>query len=73
MMRNKLNIGTSIKCKYRRLFICNAYKLKKSIEKMIILKYKTLIRNKDIENIDKGMYKFIKVYLQMNKYLKRNM
>ena len=30
---------------------------------MTILKYKTQIKNKDIENIDTWMYKFIKVYL----------
>ena len=30
---------------------------------MTILKFKTLIKNKDIENIDTWMYKFIKVYL----------
>ena len=29
---------------------------------MTILKYKTWIEYKDIENIDTGMYKFFKVY-----------
>ena len=28
MIRNKMNIGTKIKCKSRRFIICNAYKLK---------------------------------------------
>ena len=32
------------------------------LKKMTILKYKTWIEYKDIENIDTGMYKFIKVY-----------
>ena len=73
MIRNKMNIGTKIKCKSRRFIICNVYKLKiNQLKKMTILKYKTQIKNKDIKK-DKGQYKFIKVYLQMNKYLKRNM
>ena len=73
MIRNKMNIGTKIKCKSRRFIICNVYKLKiNQLKKMTILKYKTQIKNKDIKK-DKGKYKFIKVYLQMNKYSKRNM
>ena len=32
------------------------------LKKMTILKYKTWIEYKDIENIDTGMYKFFKVY-----------
>ena len=44
---------------------------------MTILKYKTQIKNKDIEDIDTWMYKFIKVYLLKeqifeNKYVRRN-
>ena len=63
MIRNKMNIGTKIKCKSRRFIICNVYKLKiNQLKKMTILKYKTQIEYKDIENIDTGMYKFIKVY-----------
>ena len=63
MIRNKMNIGTKIKCKSRWFIICNAYKLKiNQLKKMTILKYKTQIKNKDIENIDTGMYKFFKVY-----------
>ena len=41
------------------------------MKKMTILIYKTQIKNKDIENIDMGMYKFIKAYLLNEQIIKK--